>query len=226
LASLAARIIAIALLLWTGHGAHAARPAPERVPLPPGTILVVGDSLSAGFGVAVDESWTALLAMRPARKGQPYRVANISVSGQTSAGGRALLPGALARHRPALVILELGANDALRGQDLAATRANLEAMITASRTAGAQLLLVGIELPPNYGPRYTQRLRAMYADLAARTQVALMPFLLAAIALDTALFQPDGLHPTAAGLVRVEDAVWQVLNAHFDLAAGRTVSTR
>lgn len=199
----------------------AAAVAAARSALPPGTILVVGDSLSAGFGVAPEASWPALLAQRLAREDRPYRVANVSVSGQTSAGGRARLAQALTRHRPVLVIVQLGANDALRGQDLAATQRNLAAMIEASRAAGAQVLLAGIELPPNYGPRYTAQLRAMYAELAAREGVVLMPFLLAEIAHDRRYFQPDGLHPTAEGLARVADAVWQVLTTHFDLAGER-----
>lgn len=198
---------------------------PAREPLPPGTILVLGDSLSAGYGVPADAAWPARLAARLKREDRPYRVVNASVSGQTSAGGRALLDGALARHEPVLVVVQLGANDALRGQDLAATAANLEAIIETSRAAGAQVLLVGIELPPNYGPQYTARLRALYADLAARTGTPLMPFLLADIAEDRAHFQADGLHPTGAGLARVADAVWREFEAHYPLATGSRRST-
>lgn len=186
--------------------------------LPPGAILVVGDSLSAGFGVDAQAAWPALLDARLQREKLPYRVVNASVSGQTSAGGRALLGAALKRHAPVLVIVQLGANDALRGQDLGATRANLAAMIDASRAAGARVLLAGIELPPNYGARYSTALRQMYADLAAGTGVAFVPFLLADIAADRAAFQADGLHPTAPGLAVVADTMYRAIGAQFDLA--------
>lgn len=196
-------------------------PAWAREALPAGAVLVVGDSLSAGYGVAPDQAWPALLDTRWRAQGLPYRVVNASVSGQTSAGGRALLARALQSADPVLVVVQLGANDALRGQDLGATADNLTAMVNACQAAGARVLLAGIELPPNYGARYTQRLRAVYRDVAAATGAALMPFLLADIATDRALFQPDGLHPTAAGLDRVADAVARAIGTHFSLAGPR-----
>lgn len=198
-------------------GAAAAGAAPA---LPPGAILVVGDSLSAGYGVAAQAAWPVLLDARLKREQRPYRVVNASVSGQTSAGGRALLDRALATHAPVLVVVQLGANDALRGQDLGATRANLGAMIDTSRAAGAQVLLVGIELPPNYGARYTAALRQMYVDLAEQTGVAFVPFLLADIVGDRGAFQVDGLHPTAPALEVVADTMRRALGAQFDLAHG------
>lgn len=196
-------------------------PAWAREALPAGAVLVVGDSLSAGYGVAADQAWPALVDTRWRAQGLPYRVVNASVSGQTSAGGRALLARALDSAHPVLVVVQLGANDALRGQNLSATADNLTAIVNASRAAGARVLLAGIELPPNYGARYTQRLRDMYRDVAAATGAALMPFLLADIAGDRALFQPDGLHPTAAGLERVADAVARALDTHFRLTGAQ-----
>jgi acyl-CoA thioesterase-1 len=177
----------------------------------PPVILVVGDSLSAGYGIEVRDGWVALLEKRLAAQGYPHRVVNASISGDTSAGGRARLTAALKRHRPAVVILELGANDGLRGLSLAQTRANLAAMIEGAQAAGARVLLIGIHLPPNYGPAYTRKFHAQYAGLANRYRTALVPFLLEGVALDRALMQPDGLHPRAAAQPRLLDNVWPAL---------------
>jgi len=174
-------------------------------------ILVFGDSLSAGYGIDVRAGWVALLGQRLAAQGYAYRVVNASVSGETTAGGITRLPAALKRHRPEIVILELGANDGLRGLSLAQTRANLESMIKAAQTAGARVLLVGIHLPPNYGPDFTRKFRAVYDDLVRRYRLAYVPFLLEGVALTPGLMQADGLHPTASAQPRVLDNVWPYL---------------
>lgn len=174
-------------------------------------VLVVGDSLSAGYGIALRDAWPALLQQRLRNQGYPHAVANASISGDTSAGGRARLPEALKRQRPEIVILELGANDGLRGLSLSATRANLEAMIRAVHASGARVLLVGIHLPPNYGPEYTKKFHAIYHDLARTHNLALVPSLLDGVALNPALMQGDGLHPRAVAQPRLLDNVWPKL---------------
>jgi acyl-CoA thioesterase I len=173
------------------------------------TILVFGDSLSAAYGLRADQGWVSLLEKRLAGRG--YRVVNASVSGETTAGGRARLARALEQHSPQLVILELGANDALRGLPLNTARDNLTAMIEAIRARKARILLLGIQIPPNYGPAYTAQLRALYADLAKRYDVPLVPFLLEGVALDERFMLPDGLHPNEAGQPRVLENVWKPL---------------
>jgi len=178
---------------------------------PAPVILVVGDSLSAGYGIELRDGWVTLLQQRLVKLGYPHRVVNTSISGDTTAGGRARLPDALKRHRPQIVILELGGNDGLRGLSLRETRANLDAMIRAAQTAGAQTLLVGIHLPPNYGPEYTGKFHAIYHDLAHTRNTALVPFLLEGVALTPGLMQPDGIHPRAAAQPRLLDNVWLYL---------------
>ena len=152
-------------------------------------ILVFGDSLSAGFGIAVAQSWPALLGERLRAAGAPFSVANASISGETTAGGRARLGAALEQFHPALVILALGANDGLRGLPVAAMKDNLAAMTAMARKSGARVLLVGMRLPPNYGPQYTQDFDAAFRDIARREKLALVPFLLEGIATDPALMQ-------------------------------------
>jgi acyl-CoA thioesterase I len=175
------------------------------------TLLVYGDSLSAAYGLRVDQGWVALLQKRLDEQGYGYRVVNASVSGETTSGGKARLERALAQHQPAIVVLELGANDGLRGLPVAGARSNLEAMIGAIRASGAMLLLIGIEMPPNYGVQYAKAFSAVYGDIAKARQVPLVPFLLDGIALDPALMQADGLHPNAEGQPRVLDNVWPSL---------------
>ena len=175
------------------------------------TLLVFGDSLSAAYGLKTDQGWVALLQERLQREGYGYTVVNASVSGETTAGGRSRLARALAQHKPALVVLELGANDGLRGLPLQAARANLEAMIVASKQAGAKVLLAGILIPPNYGPQYSEGFAEMYRLLAREQRLPLVPFLLDGVALDPQLMQEDGYHPTAEGQPRVLDNVWQHL---------------
>ena len=174
-------------------------------------VLVLGDSLSAAYGIAPQDGWVALLEQRLRHEPSARPAVNASISGETTAGGLARLPALLAEHKPALVIVELGANDALRGLPLDEIRANLAAMLKAIQASKAQALLLGIELPVNYGPRYRDGLRTMYRGLAREFNVPLLPFLLDGVALDPALMQDDGLHPRAAGEPKVLDNVWSVL---------------
>ncbi|MGB8326715.1 MAG: arylesterase [Steroidobacteraceae bacterium] len=191
-----------ALLLCGSPPTHAAAPR---------ALLVFGDSLSAGYGIKVEESWPALLQERLRSQGYGYRVVNASVSGETTSGGAERLPRALRLHRPGIVILELGGNDGLRGLPLATSRANLERMIRACKTARARVLLVGMRIPPNYGPRYVQAFEQMYRELARTQAVRLLPFLLEDVALDATAMQADGLHPNARGSARLLENVWPQL---------------
>jgi acyl-CoA thioesterase-1 len=178
---------------------------------PPRTILLVGDSLSAAHNIEVGASWPALLQKRLADMRPPRTLVNASISGETTASGLARLPALLKRYQPGIVILELGGNDGLRGLPLSEIRTNLSRMVGVAQDSGARVLLLGIELPLNYGPQYRVGLRAIYADLARDQHAPLVPFLLDGIALDPKLMQPDGLHPTAAAQPRVLANVWPVL---------------
>ena len=175
------------------------------------TILVWGDSLSAGYGLKPQEDWPTLLQTRLTREGFRHRVVNASVSGETSAGGRSRLPTALAEHKPDILILELGANDGLRGLKPALLADNLGAMIASAREAGARVLLVGMQMPPNYGPAYTRRFAQTFSEVAANAGVPLVPFLLDGFAEHPEWFQADGIHPTAAAQPHIVDTVWQGL---------------
>ena len=174
-------------------------------------ILVYGDSLSAGLGIAVNQSWPALLAERLKTEGSLLAVTNASISGETTAGGRARLAAALTQFNPAIVILALGANDGLRGLPVAMMQDNLAFMVTLAKKHGARVLLVGIRLPPNYGPKYTREFDAVFRDVARREKVAFLPFLLEPIALDQSAYQADGLHPTAAAQPKLLDHIWKAL---------------
>jgi acyl-CoA thioesterase-1 len=174
-------------------------------------ILVFGDSLSAEYGLQRGSGWAALLAERLKQQRLDYSVVNASISGETSAGGAARIAAELARVKPAVLVIELGGNDGLRGLSLAATRANFDAMIKAGRAAGAKILLCGMQLPPNYGRDYTERFRAMYADLAKTHGVALLPFFLEGVGDKRELFQADGIHPVAEAQPRILDNVWPLL---------------
>ncbi|MEW6312901.1 MAG: arylesterase [Pseudomonadota bacterium] len=176
-------------------------------------LLVFGDSLAAAYGLPREEGWVALLQQRLAKEGYDYTVVNASISGETTSGGLTRLDAALRAHRPRIVILELGANDGLRGQPLAATRANLITMIASIRRSGARALLVGMRLPPNYGPAYVQEFETMYARIARSQRVALVPFLFAGFADQAEFFQPDGLHPNADAQQLALDNVWKELKA-------------
>jgi acyl-CoA thioesterase-1 len=174
-------------------------------------ILVYGDSLSAAHGIAVDEGWVSLLASRLQQEGYGFRVVNASISGETTTGGAARLPHALATHQPSVVIIELGANDGLRGLPLPTTRANLDSMLSLAATEHRAVLLVGMRMPPNYGERYTQGFAALYPELARAHHAALVPFLLQGVAEKPALMQADGLHPNERGQPVLLDNVWPVL---------------
>ena len=175
------------------------------------TILVFGDSLSAAHGIRPEQGWVALLVQRLKAQGYGYQIVNASVSGETSSGGLERLPRALQLNQPQIVVLELGANDGLRGLPLASTRQNLTQMLQLSQVAGARVLLVGIRLPPNYGQRYTDEFARMFPQLAEQFHVPLVPFLLEKVALNPALMQDDGLHPNAAGEPAVLDNLWPYL---------------
>lgn len=174
-------------------------------------ILVVGDSLSAGYGMALEESWPRLLENRLQDNGQRYRVINASITGDTTQGGMTRLPRLLKTYQPAVVILELGGNDGLRGFSLQVTRSNLDTMIRDSQAAGAQVLLTGIMLPPNYGTTYTERFQALYGELAEQHDALLVPFLMEGVALVDGMMQSDGIHPNAHAQPVLLDNVWQVL---------------
>ncbi|WP_126445190.1 arylesterase [Sulfuricystis multivorans] len=193
------RILAFFACLLIGQ-AHAAE-----------KILVFGDSLSAGYGMAREQSWPALLQTRLAREGHAWEVFNASISGETTAGGKSRLPAVLQRERPRIVILALGANDGLRGLSLRQMRENLTVMVRQAKAAGGRVLLVGMQLPPNYGPDYSREFNVIFSEIAKAEKTALLPFLLEPIALDDTAFQPDRLHPTAAAQPKILDHVWAAL---------------
>ena len=174
------------------------------------TLLVFGDSLSAAYGLSPDQGWVHLLGERAARI-DGWHVVNASVSGETTAGGLRRLPADLARHKPAMVVIALGANDALRGQPIAGIRDNLEKMVRLARQARAEPVLVGIMIPPNYGIDYAEQFRALYPALAAKNRVPIVPFLLEGIADKPDLFQADQLHPAAPAQPIILDNVWKTL---------------
>ncbi|HXW10578.1 MAG TPA: arylesterase [Steroidobacteraceae bacterium] len=174
----------------------------------PPAILVLGDSLSAAFGIRVEQGWVSLLQARLRAKGYGHRVVNASSSGETTGGALARLPRALATHRPAVVVVELGGNDGLRGLPVADIRSNLEAIVQRSRQSGAKVLLVGMRIPPNYGGPYTKQFHELFGELAQEHRLPLVPFFLERVALDDSLMQDDGIHPTAAAQPILLDEVW------------------
>ena len=174
-------------------------------------ILVFGDSLSAGYGIRVEQGWVSLLAQKIEHEGYGFRVVNASVSGETSAGGLARLPRALRMQQPRIVLLELGANDGLRGLPMQQTQDNLGKMIALLKQQHVPVLLLGLKLPPNYGERYTTGFAAMYQALATQYHVPLLPFLLENVALKPDLMQADGLHPNEQGQPLLLDNVWPTL---------------
>lgn len=175
------------------------------------TILVLGDSLSAAYGLPLERGWVNLLQQRLLAEKSPYRVINASISGETTSGGLYRIDALLASYKPKIVIIELGANDGLRGLALDATQANLDTLIRRARKTHAQVLLIGMRLPPNYGPVYTEKFYHLFETLALKHHIQRVPFLLAAIAGKRAYFQADGLHPTAEAQALLLDTVWPVL---------------
>lgn len=189
----------VAILLFAAP-AHAAQ-----------NILVLGDSLSASYGLAQERGWVSLLQLRLANEKKSYRVVNASISGETTSGGLYRIDALLANHRPAIVVLELGANDGLRGLSVEQTRNNLDHMIRRAKKSGAKVLLIGMRIPPNYGPTYVEPFHQLFETLAKKHRIARVPFLLAPIAGKREYFQADGLHPTAEAQVLMLDTVWSVL---------------
>ena len=199
-------LLLLSLLVLLG-AAGATRAASPPAPV----LLVVGDSISAGYGLSSGQVWVDLLAARLKSAGYPQRVVNASISGDTTAGGRARLPALLKQHEPALVIIELGGNDALRGGRLSVSRENLDAMVAAAQAAGAKVLVVGMQLPPNYGPAYVREFGAMFPAVAKARKAALVPYFFEGFGDDLAYFQADRIHPTAAAQERLLDNVWPTL---------------
>jgi acyl-CoA thioesterase-1 len=190
------------------------------------TVLVVGDSLSAGYGLRQHEAWPILLGQRLAHAGYGHAVVNASTSGDTTANGLSRIDAALSVHKPAIVILALGANDGLRGLSLNSMRGNIEAMVRKAQAAGAQVLIAGMQLPPNYGPGYTQKFADTFGEVARATQSALLPFLLDGFAADPRSFQADGIHPVASVQPRIVDSIWEPLKPLLGKAAAKTSAAR
>ena len=196
-------LLLVLVTLMLGAQSQAQAPAP--------VLLVLGDSISAGYGLAKGQGWVDLLAARLRDNGRRERVVNASISGDTTAGGRARLPELLREHRPSIVVIELGGNDALRGGDLQATRANLDALVIAVQAAHAQPLIVGMKVPPNYGPSYARTFDALFVDVAKVRRVPVVPYAFEGFGDDLALFQADRIHPVAMAQARILDNVWPVL---------------
>jgi acyl-CoA thioesterase I len=193
--------IAAPLAVAAGDGAAATPPV----------VLVVGDSISAAYGLPQGAGWVDLLAARLREGGWPHRVVNASISGDTTAGGRARLTALLTQHQASIVIVELGGNDGLRGGNLRATRDNLDAMVTLAQKAKAKVLLIGTKLPPNYGPAYTREFDALFAEVAQSRKVALVPYFFEGFGERNEYFQADRIHPTAAAQPKLLDNVWPTL---------------
>lgn len=179
-------------------------------------LLVLGDSLSAGYNIDLDQGWVQLLQQRLEDQGYGHSVVNASMSGETTGGGLNRLPRALAVHQPAVVVVELGGNDGLRALPLSLIRTNLEQIIRLSKQAGAEVVLVGIRVPPNYGQEYSEGFYALYAELAREQGLFLVPFALEGIALDSDLMQPDGIHPVAEAQPRLLENIWPAIRAALD----------
>ena len=186
------------------------------------TILVVGDSLSAAYGMPVEQGWVKLLQQRLATDYDTYTIVNASISGDTTANARNRLPQALSRHQPAIVVLELGGNDGLRGLSTAEMKGNLAAMIQTVRRHEAEVLLIGVQLPPNYGPRFTQQFHAVYHELAQEYGLALVPSLVDGVGTRTDLMQADGIHPNSKAQPLIVTRVWQQLRPLIDAMQTQT----
>ena len=199
----------IACLVLLGLASTLAPPAPAQDGGP--VVLVVGDSISAGYGLPGGTVWVELLAARLKADGYRYRVVNASISGDTTAGGRARLPALLAQHKPSVVVIELGGNDALRGGRLTTTRDNLDAMVMAAQNASAKVLLVGLQLPSNYGPAYGREFSDLFTSIAKARKVPLVPNFFAGFGEDLGLFQSDKIHPTVDAQPKLLANVWPAL---------------
>jgi len=173
--------------------------------------VILGDSLSAAYGMEISQSWPSLLQERLLQNGYSYRVFNSSIAGDTTQGGLARLPRLLDRHQPDIVILELGGNDGLRGLPIEVTRGNLSSMIEQSQSSGASVILAEMRIPPNYGQSYTEKFNTMYTMLTGQYGISMLPFLLQDIALEEGLMQADGIHPTAQAQPLIVEQVWPVL---------------
>ena len=195
------RLLAVLVLIVASASAYAQAPV----------ILVFGDSISAGYGLRLEQGWVELLKTRLQSQGYGYQVVNASVSGETTAGGLARLPRALELHHPKIVILELGGNDGLRALPIAQMRGNLTQMVTLATAIGAKVLLLGMRMPPNYGPEYTRQFALVFSDLASEKKIPSVPFLLNDIALSPNLLQGDDIHPNALGQPILLDNVWPAL---------------
>lgn len=213
----ASRWAAVAVLLLTCFAGSPQLAAAERGQ----TVLVVGDSLSAAFGIAQEESWVALLGERLRAKGYGYGVVNASITGDTTTGGLKRLPRALELHQPAVVIIELGGNDGLRGTPITVMRSNLARMIELSQAAGARVILAGMQIPTNYGGPYTRSFAAVYPELAKQYRTGLVDFFLDGVALDINLFQADGIHPTAEAQKILVENVWPVVEKELRAISGK-----
>jgi acyl-CoA thioesterase-1 len=203
--------VVYAALLLTQTSVALAQETPSIPPPTQPSILIFGDSLSAAYGIGEDEGWVTLLAERLMQENSKLQVINGSVSGETTTGGRARLPSLLQRYAPTYVLIELGGNDGLRGLPLALMRENLTEMITLSKASGATVLIAGMQIPPNYGPRYTEPFYAQYAELAEEFDLYLIPFLIDGIPQQPELMQADGIHPKAEAQSMILDNVWPVL---------------
>ncbi len=201
-------ILALIAAVSTGLMPAQAQPQPAAKPL---TIMVFGDSLSAEYGLKRGSGWVSLLQDRLKRSGFPHLVSNASISGETTAGGLSRLPAALKRVKPDIVVLELGGNDGLRGLPVGTTKKNLAQMIQLTKASGATPLLVGIRVPPNYGPQYARQFDGLFKEIAQSTETQLVPFLLDGIAENPSMFLPDGIHPNESAQTRLLDNVWPTL---------------
>ncbi|WP_082306123.1 arylesterase [Achromobacter piechaudii] len=199
--------LSFAVMAFTAH-AQTTAPAEGSTPR---TVLVVGDSLSAEYGIKRGTGWVPLLAARVSEQYPKYQVVNASISGDTTSGGVARLPALLRQHAPAVVVLELGSNDALRGLSLTMTEQNLRAMTQAAKAADAKVVIVGMQIPPNYGRDYTQRFAQLFDTVAKDENAQLVPFLMEGMALNRAMFQADGIHPNEDAQPQLLDNVWPTL---------------
>ncbi|MGN5519111.1 arylesterase [Halopseudomonas sp. Lyrl_26] len=186
------------------------------LPVPAQNILLIGDSISAAFGLEIEQGWVSLLQKRLADQDYPHRVVNASVSGETTAGGLARLPVLLEQVQPELVIIELGGNDGLRGLPAANMQQNLSAMVEQSRASGADVILLGMRIPPNYGPRYNDAFEQVFVDLSQSLDVPLVPFLLEGVGTVPELMLDDGIHPGAAAQPLLLDNAWPVIRQWLD----------